>query len=146
MKRKERTLFAIALIVATLPAQPVPWGRDAVAATREPAPVEDLSPKEAAALIGRDGSRKGVIVLDVRTPQEYRDGHIPGAVLIDYNAGGFREEVNRLDREREYIVYCRTGNRSSKAVGILRELGFRSIRHLRGGILEWMDEGLSTVR
>jgi rhodanese-related sulfurtransferase len=141
---KERAFLAIALVVAALPAQPVSWGRDAVAG--EQARVEDLSPKEAAARIDKDGSRKRVIVLDVRTPQEYREGHIPGAVLIDYTAGTFRDEVNRLDREREYLVYCRTGNRSSKAVGILRELGFASIRHLRGGILKWMEEGLPTVR
>jgi rhodanese-related sulfurtransferase len=112
----------------------------------EPSAVDELSPKEAAALIRENGSRKDFVVLDVRTPQEYRDGHIEGAVLIDYTSGSFREEVKRLDRKNTYVVYCRTGNRSEKAVAILTGLRFEKIRHLRGGILKWTEEGLPTVR
>lgn len=106
----------------------------------------NVGPGEAKALIRENAGNRDFVVLDVRTPKEFAQGHLEGAVLVDYRSPGFREEMAGLDRSKTYLVYCRTGNRSDKALGIMRELGFRNYYHLGGGIKRWTEEGLATVR
>src|SRR5512134_3359935 len=122
------------------------WQGRAAGEAAGPAAAVDLSPEEAAAMIREKGSRGDFVLLDVRTPQEYRDGHIDGAVLIDYTSSSFKEELGGLDPEKTYLVYCRTGNRSGKAISVMEELRFRKVRHLSGGITKWKERGLPTVR
>jgi len=108
--------------------------------------ARDVGPKEAQALIRENAGKRDFVVLDVRTPGEFAQGHLEGAVLVDYRSPGFREEVAGLDKTKTYLVYCRTGNRSASALGIMRELGFRSHYHLERGIVRWLEEGLPAVR
>jgi rhodanese-related sulfurtransferase len=76
-----------------------------------------------------------VVVLDVRTPVEIADGYIVGTRLfIDYNNNQFKDEVAKLDKSKTYIVYCRSGNRSTKALNIMSELGFKKLYELEDGI------------
>jgi len=81
-----------------------------------------------------------LLVLDVRTPAEYAAGHIPGAVNIPHSELGAR--VGELDgaRGRDIVVYCRTGNRTSQALGILQKAGFDRLFHLQGDITRWSEE------
>jgi len=106
----------------------------------------NVDPGEAQALIRENAGNRDFVVLDVRTPGEFAQGHLEGALLVDYRSPGFREGMAALDRSKTYLVYCRTGNRSDKALGIMRELGFRSYYHLGGGIKRWTEEGLPAVR
>ncbi len=76
-------------------------------------------------------------VLDVRTPGEFSEGHIPGALNIDVNSPGFSQAVNVLDKEKPVYVYCRSGQRSSRAARELREIGFDTVYDLEGGIMAW---------
>lgn len=116
-------------------------------AVRSPAgKAVGLSPGMALRLIEENREDHGFIVLDVRTGEEYREGHIPGALLIDFRSPTFRDEIAALDRNRTYLIYCRTGNRSGSAVQLMEELGFGSIYHLEGGIVSWNEEGLPVVR
>jgi rhodanese-related sulfurtransferase len=138
--------IAMVLASATLLGAPCDWQGRAAAETAGSASVDNLSPEEAAAMIREKGSHGDFVLLDVRTPQEYRDGHIAGAVLIDYTSASFKEELGRLDPGKTYLVYCRTGNRSGKAISLMKELRFRNLRHLSGGITKWKEEGLPTVR
>ncbi len=108
----------------------------------DPSSPRNVSPMEASALIRENAGNGDFLILDVRTPGEFAGGHLEGAVLIDYRSPAFREEVARLDRGKEYLVYCRTANRSAKAVGIMKELGFLRLLHLKGGIVRWSEEGL----
>jgi len=78
-----------------------------------------------------------VVVLDVRTPEEYADGHLPGAVNLDVSDPGFPEALDRLDRDATYAVYCRTGSRSLAATQTMREAGFDDVFDLEGGIEAW---------
>ncbi|MGZ8472933.1 MAG: rhodanese-like domain-containing protein [Candidatus Deferrimicrobiaceae bacterium] len=105
-----------------------------------------VGPKEAQALIRENAGNREFVVLDVRTPEEFAQGHLEGAVLVDYRSPRFREEMAGLSRTKTYLVYCRTGNRSASALGIMGELGFRSHYHLEGGIKRWLEEGLPEVR
>lgn len=90
-------------------------------------------------------ARPGTVVLDVRTPQEFAQGHLPGAVLADVNAPDFASRIAALDRSRPYAVYCRSGNRSQVAVDALRQAGFSQLVDLTGGILEWTAAGGQTT-
>ncbi|MEO9892423.1 rhodanese-like domain-containing protein [Aurantibacter sp.] len=81
------------------------------------------------------------IVLDVRTQEEVDDGYIPNAIHIDiYNGQGFIDEVNKLDKSKNYYVYCRSGNRSGQACAILDSLGFENAYNLEGGFMNWEGE------
>lgn len=76
-------------------------------------------------------------LLDVRTPEEYREVRIPGATLIDYHSLDFKEKIAQLDKQKEYFVYCRRGIRSKNAAKIMSELGFNKINNLISGITGW---------
>jgi len=104
-----------------------------------------VSPAKAAELMKENGANPEFVVLDVRTPEEYRDGHLEGAVMIDFRSKGFKEELQRLDRGKTYLVYCRTERRSGSAIAMMEEMGFRNIYHLTGGIKAWEKEGFPTT-
>lgn len=88
-----------------------------------------VAPAEAVALIARPGT----VVLDVRTPAEFAQGHVAGARNIDLNDSAFRDQLYRLDRQAPYVVvYCRTGNRSAAAVAAMQELGFVDVADAGG--------------
>lgn len=70
------------------------------------------------------------IILDVRTPGEYAEGHLDGAKLVDFNGGQFQALLPDLDPNAEYLVYCRSGNRSGQAVAMMKERGFSNVTDL----------------
>ena len=77
-------------------------------------------------------------ILDVRTPEEMEEGYIPNATNIDIYLGQeFLDEVEKLDKSKNYYVYCRSGNRSGQACAIMNSLGFETAYNLMGGFLEW---------
>jgi phage shock protein E len=106
----------------------------------------NLSPPEARETIGKRGGDHRFVLLDVRTPKEFGEERIAGAVMIDYLSPSFRDEMSKLDRGKTYLVYCRTGNRSNGALKGMRELGFRNVLHLAGGITKWKEAGFPTAR
>jgi rhodanese-related sulfurtransferase len=75
----------------------------------------------------------GAVVLDVRTRGEFSDGHIPRAVNIDLMSPSFTGAIDKLDRNKTYLVYCRSGNRSGEACSIMTSRGFKAF-NLAGGI------------
>lgn len=82
--------------------------------------------------------KKGATLLDVRTGVEYMDGHIAGAVLVE--EGTYASALADATRDDAYIVYCRTGNRSSEVVNWMKANGFKNIYHLDRGIVSWTGE------
>ncbi|MFQ3341635.1 MAG: rhodanese-related sulfurtransferase [Flavobacteriaceae bacterium] len=81
--------------------------------------------------------KQDFIIIDVRTPEEYKLGFIKEAILMDYKASDFTASVSALDRNATYLIYCRSGNRSGKASKIMDSLGFSKIYDLKGGYLNW---------
>jgi rhodanese-related sulfurtransferase len=78
------------------------------------------------------------VILDVRTSDEVAEGIIPGAIHIDiYRGQGFIYEVDALDKNKNYYVYCKAGGRSSQACQIMNQLDFKNTFNLLGGIMEW---------
>lgn len=90
-------------------------------------------------------SPTGMVVLDVRTPQEHSEARLDGSVLIDYYSPTFEDELAELDKSVPYFVYCRSGNRSAEAVSLMKDLGFAEVYELEGGILSWATQGLPLV-
>ncbi len=86
------------------------------------------------------------VILDVRTQGEFSEGHIENAVNIDFYSEGFRDELNTLDKKNTYLIYCRTGNRSGKAIEVMKDLEFETIYHMVKGITGWVEYGLVVVR
>jgi len=76
-------------------------------------------------------------LIDVRTPNEYEEGHIDNATLIDFLADNFKDKVQSLDKNKPVYLYCRSGGRSGRASKILKELGFIEIYDLKGGYMAW---------
>lgn len=86
-------------------------------------------------------SKDDVILLDVRTPNEYENGHIHGAKNIDINSADFDEQIGNLDPSKPVYVYCRSGGRSSNAMRKMQQAGFVEIYNLNGGIIAWENAG-----
>ncbi|MGB7567139.1 MAG: rhodanese-like domain-containing protein [Chitinivibrionales bacterium] len=87
-----------------------------------------------------------VTVIDVRTPQEFAQGHIKGARLIPVQELGERMSELASLKERQILVYCHSGNRSSTASRMLLKNGFNKIINLQGGIIAWNNVGNKTVK
>jgi phage shock protein E len=74
----------------------------------------------------------GAVIIDVRTPDEYAEGHLDGAVNVNLQSGSFEQEIAEQPLDGTYIVYCRSGNRSAQAVAIMTELGFTDVTDAGG--------------
>jgi len=81
------------------------------------------------------------VVIDVRTSGEVAEGYIPGTTLFyDYNDSNFESNIEKLDKTKGYVVYCRSGGRSSKAAELLQQKGIKKVYNLDGGISNWSGE------
>lgn len=87
------------------------------------------------------------LILDVRTPDEISEGHLEGALFVDFMADDFQDKVVELDKSADYVVHCRSGNRSGQAIVIMADLGFTG-ELVNGGGLEdaAASTGLSIVK
>lgn len=108
-----------------------------------PSGLATITAADAASVI--DAAPPGLVVLDIRTPEEFAAGHLDGAVLVDFYEPDFSEQLAALDRDVPYVLYCRSGNRSGEALQIMDELGFASVGNVDGGILAWAAAGLPVV-
>jgi rhodanese-related sulfurtransferase len=85
--------------------------------------------------------KNNTYVLDVRTPEEYKSGFIGNAV--NYNVTdsvAFVNTISSLDKNKKYLLYCKSGRRSGKALVMMKNMGFRKVYHLKGGVTEWKGE------
>jgi rhodanese-related sulfurtransferase len=78
-----------------------------------------------------------LVILDVRTPGETKDGMIPNAIEIDYKNSNFEIEINKLDKSKSYLVYCRSGGRSVSACKKMSTAGFTDLTNMKGGYSAW---------
>jgi thioredoxin 1 len=87
----------------------------------------------------------GVHLIDVRTPEEFAEGHIEGAKNINYNDPSFAAEVKKLEPSKTILVYCLSGGRSSSSMSVFAEAGFKKIYNLEGGKMKWTSSGFPLV-
>jgi phage shock protein E len=100
--------------------------------------VQHVDPKQAQKLI----EDKKVIVLDIRTPGEFKRSRIAGAKNMDFQAPDFEQRIDALDKSKSYLVHCASGGRSTHSLLLFKQHEFHSIYHLDGGIKAWEKAGL----
>jgi rhodanese-related sulfurtransferase len=120
-----------------------PTTASAVLSGDPPVAVADqIDPQEGQAMMASAGDE--LTVIDVRTPDEYANGHVDGAINIDVQGGGFSAAIAALDPAQPYIVYCQSGRRSAIAAATMVAAGFTQV-HDMGGLQAWIDAGLPIV-
>ena len=121
--------------------------------------LKDVTAEEALDLIEMNADNNDFVILDVRTPDEFKEGHLDNAENIDFYTGlkrnedvkkfnpeAFKEEVQNLDKNKIYLIYCSSGNRSEKSLKIMDEMGFTEVYNMLGGFKDWSSKGLPFVR
>lgn len=140
MKMRRFSIIFILLFITTL-------AYGCTSQTEAPDQVlEDIGVQEAFELIKRNQGNPDFIIVDIRTPEEFNEGHIENAVNIDFYSDTFKEDLDKLDKNKAYFIYCRSGNRSGRAMPIMKELGFKEVYNLSVGITEWIAEGFPVVK
>ena len=109
-------------------------------ATQDKQVVELISPKDLNAKLG------DIQLIDIRTPGEYTEGYIEGAININFFDRDFNDQMAKLNKDKELYIYCRSGNRTGKAAKRLKDKGFTKIYDLQGGILNWNKNKLKVVK
>jgi rhodanese-related sulfurtransferase len=105
--------------------------------------IKQITSKEAANMLKSD---KNLVVLDVRTPEEFKDGHIKGAINIDIRQPDAFVKIDKLNRNSRYIVHCRTNHRSQVAVDHMMKNGFKTIIQIMDGFNGWSQNNLPIVK
>ncbi len=108
--------------------------------------IEDITPQEAYTSIQENQDNPDFVIIDVRTPEEFAEEHIENAINIDFYSETFPDELNIFDKNKIYLIYCRSGRRSASALDIMEELNFREAYNMTGGIIQWQAEGFPTVK
>ncbi|MGI9666921.1 MAG: rhodanese-like domain-containing protein [Acidimicrobiia bacterium] len=104
--------------------------------------LETVPSEEAAAYLN---GNPDAVVLDIRTPEEFSEGIIEGAVNIDFYEADFATQLDQLDKDASYVVYCRSGNRSGQSMNTFEDLGFTQVTEIDGGIVDWYASGYPVV-
>ena len=104
--------------------------------------AKNVDPKAAQALI----ADQKATVLDIRTPEEFAEGHIPDAKNVDFFSKSFRETLEKLDKDAPIVMHCQSGGRSGQALPIFKELGFTKVFHMNGGFSAWSKAGLPVAK
>lgn len=118
------------------------WLMESLGFAAGPSPAKDVSAAEARQLLEAD---RAVIVLDVRTAEEFAEGHLPKAINVEWGGSRFEAQVAALDRSATYLVHCHSGIRSRQALRVIAKHGLTNLYHLRGGIAEWDAARLPVV-
>lgn len=141
---RPRVVHAATLLVALLLVGPV---LAACGAEDEPAGAADASARSLEApQFARAMSREDTVLVDVRTPVEFRHGHVEGARNLNIHADDFERRIEQLDPGTVYAVYCRDGQRSTRAARIMAEHGVTRVFQLEGGLEAWMAYGGGLAR
>jgi len=129
MRSRAQALIALALVVSV------------AACSSASAATEDVNVEEFASVI----EGPGIVILDVRTPEEFAQGHIAGSININVESPDFTSKVEQLDKSQTYAVYCRSGRRSGVATQQMESLGFTSLYNMNGGVIDWAGAGFELV-
>ncbi len=108
--------------------------------------ISDINAESGHALIEKNKGSDNFVIIDVRTPGEFNGGHLAGAVNINSASGDFSDRIQAMDRNKIYLVYCRTSHRSSAVMPLFQKLGFKRVYNLEGGIVAWVSKGYEVVK
>ncbi len=95
-----------------------------------------VTPKESVSLF-----ESGITIVDVRTPEEFKEGSLPNALNLSVTASTFKDEITKYDKTKPLYIYCHSGRRSARAAAKMKTLGFETIYELKGGYVAWIEAG-----
>ena len=110
--------------------------------------IESITPQEAFALIQENQDNPDFVIIDLRWPEAFAYEHIENAINIYYFSETFQDELNKLDKDKTYLIYCTCPTCSGidrKALNIMAELNLREVYRMSGGCIGWKEEGFPTV-
>tara|TARA_Y100000766_G_scaffold70299_1_gene59013 strand:+ start:3588 stop:4001 length:414 start_codon:yes stop_codon:yes gene_type:complete len=113
---------------------------------KKPAAIVHLDAGQAAKIISVPDKKKRPTIIDIRTLGEFKAGHLENAIHIDFLKEDFPDAIQKLNRDKPYLVHCQSGGRSSNSLKIWKTLGFTKIYHLDGGFLAWKKAGLPVAK
>ncbi|MFN4986612.1 MAG: rhodanese-like domain-containing protein [Ignavibacteria bacterium] len=102
---------------------------------------KNVTAQEAKTMIGKGN----VVVVDVRTPQEWNAGHLSGAVLVDFYDANFESNIKKVGKDKQVLVYCARGGRSASAAEKMSSWGWKNVTNMTGGYTSWSSAGLPTT-
>jgi rhodanese-related sulfurtransferase len=103
--------------------------------------VSDISPQELLEL-----ASDSIVIIDVRTPEEYQQGHVPNAINVPLSEIVDNPAILASSKEKSIVLYCRSGYRAGKAANALQKDGYENLRHLEGDMLGWLKKGLAVEK
>jgi len=107
--------------------------------------IKTITSEEAYKMIQENADNPDLIIIDVRTKEEFNNGHIKNAINIDLKKNNFKIKINKLDKNKTYLIYCRSGSRSESALKIMEEEGFKEVYNF-GGVIQWQEAGYELVK
>ena len=108
--------------------------------------MEDITPEEAYILKQENKDNTNFVILDVRTSEEFSDEYIENAINLDYYSNTFKNDLDRLDKNKTFLIYCRSGRRSENALNMMKDFDFKEVYNVLGGITKWISEGLPSTK
>ena len=108
--------------------------------------IENINSKESFDLIQNNKDNLNFVIIDVRTSNEFLEGHIENSINIDYNSNTFKTELSELNKSKKYLIYCRSGRRSASALSEMKSLQFIEVYNMLGGINQWKSDGFHIVK
>ena len=103
---------------------------------------KDIFPTEAWEIISKNRKSDDLVILDVSTPKEYKDLHLEGAVNLNLFSRSFKAQLDIMNKNKVYVVYCKMGGRSKIARKLMQKSGFQTVYNIIGGVFLWEEEGL----
>ena len=136
--------FVLAII--TLAVSTVCWAQDDEnMSSVQKSPDGNITVEEAKTMIAENLNNPEFLLIDVRTPDEYKSGHIENSLLIDFKTDDFKDKISKLDRSKKILLICRSGKRSGLAKSLMEDIGFTEVYNMIGGIIEWTQKGYTLV-
>jgi len=117
--------------------------------TIQPTPariIEDIAPQEALVLTLENKNNPDFVIIDARTLREFAASHIENAINLDYSSDTFQYELDKLDKNKAYLIYCAVGECNGSALNVMEELGFKEVYNISGGINLWVTEGFPVIK
>jgi rhodanese-related sulfurtransferase len=99
--------------------------------------IKNITPMNAFKLIEKHKNDPDFIILDVRTLEEFSEEHIEGAKNLDYHSINFEKQLEKMNKEKKYLIYCASGGRATKAMEKMKNLGFMEVYNMEGGFILW---------
>ncbi len=112
---------------------------------REKKVIDQMEPDEVFILIENEVNNPNFIILDVRTPNEYKEEHLENACLLNVKSPSFEVQLDRMDKNKKYFVYCRRGKRGIIACNLMKKHGFSEVYNITGGINRWKSKKLPVI-